>query len=114
MDMPPIVEKMYEVNVWLLHKVGKFPRDQRFLLGERLMGKSLDVQDDLVAAALMAKGEAKALTLSRVSLTLDQLRYLLRLARDARCMSRGSWCFCAKSLTEIGKMLGGWQKSVEQ
>lgn len=44
MDMPPIVEKMYELNKWLLHKVGKFPRDQR-LLGERLIRKSLDIQE---------------------------------------------------------------------
>jgi len=114
MDMPPIVEKMYEVNKWLLHKVGKFPRDQRFLLGERLMRKSLDIQDELVAAALMAKGEEKAKLLAGISLALDQLRYLLRLACDGQCMSRSSWCFCAKNLTEIGRMLGGWQKSAGQ
>jgi len=96
MDMPPIVEKMYEVNKWLLHKVGKFPRDQRLLLGQRLMQKSLDVQEDLVAAALKGKGEEKSRLLADISLALEQLRYLLRLARDSRCLSQDSWFFLRK------------------
>jgi len=114
MDMPPIVEKMYEFNKWLLQKVGKFPRDQRLLLGRRLMHKSLDVQDELVAVALMGKGEEKARLLADISLAVEQLRYLLRLACDSRCMSRNSWYFCVKKLMEIGKMLGGWMKSAER
>jgi hypothetical protein len=114
MDMPPIVEKVYDLNKWLLQKVGRFPCDQRFLLGERLMGKALDIQDALVAAATMARGEEKRRTLAGAALALDQLRYLLRLARDCRSMSRDSWYFCAKNVTEVGKMLGGWIKNAEE
>lgn len=110
MDMPPVVEKMYELNEWLLRKTGKFPRDQRLLLGNRLISKSLDIQDDLLAAALLGKGEEKSLLLAKISLAVEQLRYYLRLACDSRCMSRNSWYFCVKNLTEIGKMLGGWIK----
>lgn len=113
MDMPPIIEKMYEVNLWLLLKTGKFPRDQRFLLGDRLIAKSLAIQDELMAAALTAK-ENKTRILDQASLMLDQLRYLLRLARDSRSMSRKSWFFCAERLLEIGRMLGGWRKQVEK
>lgn len=113
MEMPPIVEKMYDLNKWLLQKVGKFPRDQQFLLGERLMGKALDIQDDLVAAATQGQGETKRRALAQAALALDQLRYLLRLARDSQGMSRSAWHFCAKQVTEIGKMLGGWIKQSE-
>jgi hypothetical protein len=80
-------------------------------LGERLIRKSLDIQDELVAAALMAKSGEKEKLLAEISLCIDQLRYLLRLARDSQCMNRDSWYFCAKDLTEVGKMLGGWLKS---
>lgn len=65
-----------------MHKVGKFPRDQRLLLGQRLMHKSLDIQENLVAAALKRKGEEKSQLLADISLAVEQLRYLLRLARD--------------------------------
>jgi len=111
MDMPPIVEKMHELNRWLLHKVGKFPRDQRLLLGERLMRKSLDIQERMIAAALMGRGEEKTRFLADISVAVEQLRYLLRLACDSQCLSREAWFFCVKNLTEIGRMLGGWLKS---
>ncbi len=111
--MPPIVEKIYDVNKWLLQRVAKFPRDQRLLLGDRLMQKSLDIQDGLIAAAQTSRGEAKREMLEAISLRMDQLRYLLRLACDSRCISRSSWCFCVKNLTEIGRMLGGWIKRAE-
>ena len=75
------------------------------------MRKSLDIQENLVAAALMGKGAEKAQLLADISLAVEQLRYLLRLARDGQCMSRDAWFYCAKNLTEIGRMLGGWLKS---
>jgi hypothetical protein len=111
--MPPIVEKMCDLNKWLLQRVAKFPRDQRLLLGDRLMQKSLDIQDGLIAVAQTERGEAKTEMLAAISLKIDQLRYLLRLACDSRCMSRSSWCFCVKNLAEIGRMLGGWIKKTE-
>jgi hypothetical protein len=113
MEMPQIVEKMHDVNQWLLQRVAKFPRDQRLLLGDRLMGAALDIQDLLLAAALAPRGAAKAGALERASLRLEQLRLMLRLALGARCLSKGSWAYCAGNLVEVGKMLGGWRKSLE-
>jgi len=111
MDLPPIVEKMYELNDWLLRKVSKFPKDQRFILGERLANKGLGIQEKLIEAALLKKGKEKAGVLNEVNLELEQFRYLLRLASDQKCMSHKSWFFCSNNLLEIGKMLGGWIKS---
>jgi len=111
MELPPIVEKMYEVNAWLLQKVSKFPKDHRFILGERLANKAFDIQDRLIEAALLKKGEDKSKVLHDVSLELEQLRYLIRLAKDQKCISGDAWFYCSKRLLEIGKMLGGWLKS---
>jgi len=111
MELPAIVEKMYELNVWLLQRVSKFPKDQRFILGDRLANKGLDIQDKLIEAALTKKGDEKSGVLNEVNLELEQFRYLLRLANDQKCMSRESWFFCSKNLLEIGKMLGGWIKN---
>lgn len=112
MQLPPIVEKVYELNKWLLQKVSKFPRDQRFILGERLANKALDIQERLIEAALMKKSDEKSSILHEANLKLEHLRYLIRLARDQKCISRKSWYFCSSNLVEIGKMLGGWIKRV--
>ena len=112
MELPPIVERMYEVNKWLLQKVGKFPRDQRFILGQRIVNKSLDIQEGLINAALMKKDDNKLAALHKVSLQLEQLRYLIRLGKDEKYINNKSWHFCSRNLLEIGKMLGGWIKMV--
>lgn len=112
MQLPPIVEKMYELNVWLLNKAGKFPRDQQFILGQRLANKSLGIQEKLVAVAMMRKSDDKSTKLHEIDVELMQLRYLIRLASDQQCMSQKAWYFCARKLVEIGKMLGGWLKTI--
>lgn len=111
MQLPPIVEKMYELNRWLLDKVAKFPRDQQFVLGRRLAEKSLGIQEKLVAAAMMMKSDEKVGKLHEIDVELEQLRYLIRLAVDGRCLSPKAWHFCSMQVVEVGKMLGGWIKA---
>jgi len=98
MELPPIVEKMYEVNAWLLQKVSKFPKDHRYILGVRLSNKGFDIQDRLIEASLTRKGEDKSGVLHEVSLALEQFRYLLRLAKDQKCLSHDAWFYCSKNL----------------
>jgi len=112
MELPPIVERMYELNTWLLNKVGKFPRDQRFILGQRIADKGIDIQEGLIRAALSASSEAKSESLREANVQLAQIRYLVRLGKDGRCMNVKSWYFCSRNLLEIGRMLGGWIKTV--
>jgi hypothetical protein len=106
MEMPPIVEKMADLNVWLLQRVGKFPRDFRDLLGGKVLDKSLAIQDGLVAAAQTPRGASKTETLMTVSLQIDQLRYLLRFACASRCLAKGAWRYAVKCLDEVGSMTG--------
>ena len=42
-QFPPIVEIYYEFCVWLLLKVSKFQKDQKYILGTRLQNNTLDV-----------------------------------------------------------------------
>jgi len=114
MEWPPIVERMYELNVWLVGKASRFPKDQRFLLGTRIIMKTLDIQDRLLAAALMPSGPDKRDRLANMDLELERLRYLLRLAKDVRCLSPRAWHYAAGLLLEIGRSLGGWRKSLSR
>jgi len=70
MEWPPIVERMCELNVWLVGKASRFPKDQRFLLGTRIIMKTLDIQDRLLAAALMPSGPDKRDRLANLDLEL--------------------------------------------
>ena len=46
----PALESMYRFVLWLVPTVEKFPRRQKFLLGDRLQATALDVLERLVEA----------------------------------------------------------------
>ena len=39
----PVIREWYELTVWLLPKIVKFPRDQKFFLGDRLQTQVVNV-----------------------------------------------------------------------
>jgi hypothetical protein len=43
----PAVEAMYQFNLWLVPTVERFPRSQKFLLGDRIQSTALDVMERL-------------------------------------------------------------------
>jgi hypothetical protein len=50
--------------------------------------------------------------LQEASLQTNGIRYLLRLAKDLRLLSLEAYGFSSESLEEIGRMVGGWQRSL--
>lgn len=110
MNESPIFSRTYDLLLWLLPQASKFPRLHRFGLGERVTRQALDFQETLVAAGLRRGAERKAL-LERADTQLAQLRLSLRLCKDLQLLSIGQYEHVAAMLVEIGRLLGGWQKS---
>jgi hypothetical protein len=46
----PALEAMYRFMLWLVPTVEKFPRSQKFLLGDRIQTTALDVLEQLIEA----------------------------------------------------------------
>jgi hypothetical protein len=46
----PALEAMYRFLLWLVPTVEKFPRTQKFLLGDRIQATALDVLERLIEA----------------------------------------------------------------
>jgi len=109
--LPPIVEKHYEFCVWLIEKVGKFPKDQRFLLGDRIERHALDILEMLIEASLTPSRNGKVDVLSGANVRLEHLRYMMRLAKDGKYINIKSFHFACERMGEIGRMIGGWIKS---
>ncbi len=103
-----VVVKAYDLVLWLLPKAETFSRSYRFSLGERIVAHPLDLLLALVEAAYAAN---KAGPLQQASTMVNALRYLLRLAKDLRLLTVDSYAFAGERLEEIGRMVGGWQKS---
>jgi hypothetical protein len=61
--------------------VERFPRSQKFLLGDRIQTAALDVLDVLIEATYTRDRRGH---LARANLGLEKLRFLMRLAFDQR------------------------------
>ena len=106
--LPPVLEKMYQFLLWLIPTVDTFPRSQKFLLGDRVQRTALDVLEALIEAAYTRERTA---LLVRANLGLEKLRFLLRLAQDLRYLDLRRYELAARSIDEIGRMVGGWRKA---
>ncbi len=73
------LEKMYQFLLWLIPTVDKFPRAQKFLLGDRIQATALDVLEGLVEATYSRTPKA---ALAACNLRLEKLRFFMRLAKD--------------------------------
>lgn len=104
----PVVEKHYSLVLWMLPKIANFPKDQRFLLADRIERLLLDILE-LLIEAVYSKNKREILI--KVNLRLDVLRFMMRIAKDMKYVNVNSYDFFCQSSIEIGKMVGGWLKA---
>ncbi len=79
----PALEAHYRFLLWLVPTVERFPRSQKFLLGDRIQGTALDLLESLVEATYTRQ---RSNHLARSNLGIEKLRFLFRLALDLRCL----------------------------
>ena len=103
-----VITKAYDLILWSCNHTSKFPRNHRFVLGERIERNLYDVLEILIRAKYTKNRQE---LLEQANLVLEILRFQMRLAKDLQCLKVESYGFAAKGLDEIGKLVGGWLKS---
>lgn len=103
----PIIRAFYDFVLWLSPKIAQFPRDRRFVLGERMEGQLYGILEDLVRAKYTRQRKP---VLDQINLNLEILRFQIRLAKDLRCLSLKAYGSAAEQLVDIGRQVGGWQR----
>ena len=98
---------MYQFLLWLVPAIDKFP-PQKFVLGDRIETAALDVLDSLIAATY-TRGRDKLL--ADANLGLERLRFFMRLSRELRLIDNRRYEHAARSIDEVGRMVGGWRKA---
>jgi hypothetical protein len=100
--------KTYDLILWSCNHTGKFPRNHRFVLGERIERNLYDLLEFLLRAKYTRTRQE---LLGQANLLLEILRLQMRLAKDLQCLKVESYGFAARAIDEIGKLVGGWLKS---
>ncbi len=100
-----VITKTYDLIFWSWNHTSKFPRNHRFVLGKRNLYHLLEK----VITAKYTKQRQRLL--EETNLSLEVLRFQMRLAKDLQCLKVESYAFAAKSIDEIGRLIGGWLRS---
>lgn len=97
--------------LWLLEHTRKFPKHERFRLAKRIDDALFAFHESLLFAAKTSNARRH---LRWADVELDKLRAYLRLSLELKYTSENQYAHAAGHVTEIGKLLGGWLKKVQE
>jgi len=110
-DKMVIFTRTYDLITWLMPLTLNFPRNQRFVITSRLQNALLSFQE-LIVEANYQRGSRRDEKLRAADAELLKLRIYLRLCNKWGWLTEGQYHHVGEMVAEIGRLLGGWKKSV--
>ena len=102
-----IWQKIVDMTVYVVPVCNKFPKSQRFILGQQIQNKLLQLATTTIEAN---KAMNKSQLLDKLDTELDQFRFLVRVAADLKLMQVRQYEYISRMSSEVGRLLGGWQR----
>jgi four helix bundle protein len=103
-----IYQKHYDLMLYAFPVINRFPKSQRFVLGQQIETSLLQFGLLIIQANQLRQKRGK---LMEADTELEKLRYLVRLAKDLQFLTLKKYEIMSQRLNEIGKLLGGWMKT---
>jgi len=100
--------KTEEFYIWLHPILLRFPKAERFVLGQRIEQRTLAILEDLTEAT---SERYRLPAVKKASLDLDVLRVLLRAAHALKFINVKQYGAAAVRLEDIGNLVGGLLRS---
>ena len=108
----PLFTRTSDFILWLLNHTDGFPKNERFRLAKRLEDCAFLFYELLIEATRSTKKKRQLLIQADVE--LEKLRLYVRMSQQRKLTSLPQYRFAAGALVEIGKLLGGWLKTVPE
>lgn len=96
-----------QLHLW----IHTFPKVERHSLGVRLEDLTLEIAQELLYTHELPTSLKKG-SLQKISSKLNVLKLLVRVAFETKCIDQNKYLILQSKLQEIGKMLGGWIRSL--
>src|SRR5438067_637166 len=94
-----VITKTYDLILWSCNHTSQFPRQHRFVLGERIERNLYDLLETLLRAKYTRLRQP---LLEQANMILEVLRFQTRLAKDLKCITVKSYGFGTNSIDEVG------------
>lgn len=93
--------------------MAKFPKHAKHTIGFKIDILFLETAELIVKASYLEKTE-KLITLMRASAKMDLLKFFLQVAWEIKTLDNKKYILLSEKISEAGRMLGGWIKSLKQ
>jgi hypothetical protein len=103
----PIIQRTYDLILWYIPAINKFPRDFKFVLGDRIQDGLYGMLESLIRARYRRE---RLEILEGLNAELDVLRYQTRLCLDFKLFDARRYEHVSALINEIGMDLGAWIK----
>jgi hypothetical protein len=111
MNSTPAFQKSYDFYKNLYIDLRQIPKRDRYTWGERCERLAIDLLSKLSSATYAPKQRQRS-ALLEASEFVDRLKIYLRLGADLKILNRKKYLSRSGELIELGKMIGGWLKTV--
>ena len=108
----PLVHHTYQLYRVLHEKSTGIPKHARYTIWQRCESSCLDALQGLIMVSYLPVSARREKVLL-VSGSVDMLRIFVRLAADTKVIDKKFYLSLQEQIDEIGRMLGGWLKTLK-
>jgi len=108
----PILHRIFEFYKLAYQYTQLFPKKDKYTLGQEINSLILEILE-LVFLTANSRVEEKYNILQKASGKIDLLKILVRLAKEVKALDNKKYIQLQQKLQEIGKMIGGWIRSIK-
>jgi len=106
-----ILTRCYDLLKHTGDLVKHFPRDQKYILGDRIYTLCADLLEIYIEAFYTSNKALKKETLQRANIQLEKMRFFIRIASESGLFSSGKYRQTSELIDETGRMTGAWIKT---
>lgn len=107
-DKDTLLQKMFDLLKFIIPVLNTFPRNQKFVLADRIQNHVSDCYEIVLTAYYASSRDEKKAALRKANLKIETLRHYVRLCHELRLFSFKQYKEFAGRLDEVGRMVGGW------
>ncbi len=107
-DDYPLYDKWRGIVEYLIELCGKYPKNVRFTLCDRIVNTALDVLEAILEAIYARQ---KVPILQAANLRMEKICALMQVSVNKKYISLRQYDHICTRINESGRMMGGWIRS---
>lgn len=112
MEKLNVYQKWEDMTQYLYIAMRQYPKSERFTLAAETVRCAFDIGSAIARANVVSGKESKRRYVEHADIELSKLKILVRMGMKLEFLPMKKYEILGGQLTEIGKMFGGWIRSI--